>query len=41
MGLNGKTAKVYMTDETHIHDEIEADLTALILPKDAILYIEY
>ena len=41
LGLADKTAKIYMTDEKHIHDEIEADLSALTLPKDAILYIEY
>ena len=41
LGLCGKSARVYMTDEAHERDEVEAKLDSLLIPKDAILYIEY
>ena len=41
LGLCGKSARVYMTDEAHERDEVEAKLDSLLIPKDAIPYIEY
>ena len=34
-------AKVYMTDEEHVHDVVEVDASSFVLPKDAIVYLEY
>ena len=41
LGLLGKKARFYITDELHDRDEVEAKLDSLLIPKDAILYIEY